>query len=129
MARVVVDTDVVSYLIKGDTRAALYRPHLSGQDLCIAFSTVAELYRWAVRSQWGQQRVDALRAMLAGYSVLAYDDDTAWGWARVMSLPGHPMSHADAWIAAAALRHGLPLVTHNRKHFEPVPGLTIISEG
>jgi tRNA(fMet)-specific endonuclease VapC len=39
------------------------------------------------------------------------------------------MSPADAWAAAVALRHGLPLVTHNRKHFEPVPGLTIISEG
>jgi tRNA(fMet)-specific endonuclease VapC len=129
MARVVVDTNVVSYLIKGDTRATIYRPHLSGQDLCLAFASVAELYRWAVRSRWGQPRIDALRAMLGGYTILVYDDDTAWEWARVMSLQGRPMSPADAWVAAVAVRHGLPLVTHNRKHFELVPGLTIVSEG
>jgi predicted nucleic acid-binding protein len=35
----------------------------------------------------------------------------------------------DAWIAATALRHGLRLVTHNRRHFEGITGLRIISEG
>ena len=34
----------------------------------------------------------------------------------------------DAWIAATALRHGLPLVTHNRRHFESIPALRVISE-
>jgi predicted nucleic acid-binding protein len=28
----------------------------------------------------------------------------------------------DAWIAANALRHDIPLLTHNRKHYEH-PGL------
>ncbi len=28
LAAVVVDTDVVSFLLKGDTRAQAYRPHL-----------------------------------------------------------------------------------------------------
>jgi predicted nucleic acid-binding protein len=38
------------------------------------------------------------------------------------------MGHGDAWVAAVALRHGMPLVTHNRKHFEDIPDLTLISE-
>ena len=46
--RCVVDTDVVSFFFKGDTRAALYRPHLVGQFLLISFMTVAELDRWSL---------------------------------------------------------------------------------
>lgn len=43
-------------------------------------------------------------------------------------MRAQPMSLADSWIAAAALQHGLPLVTHNARHFTSVPGLTIITE-
>ena len=39
------------------------------------------------------------------------------------------LNEGDAWIAAVALRNGMPLVTHNRRHFEGIPGLTVISEG
>ena len=34
----------------------------------------------------------------------------------------------DRWIAACAIRHGLKLVTNNRKDYEGIPGLEIISE-
>ena len=34
----------------------------------------------------------------------------------------------DATVAAATLKFDVPLVTHNRTHFEDVTGLTIISE-
>ena len=126
---VVVDTDVFSFLYKGDTRGALYLPHLSGKAVHLAFATVAELYYWAVRYKWGQARVDDLRAAIARSTILQWDDVTAWEWARVMSIKGRPMGEGDAWVAAVALRHGLPLVTHNRKHFDGIPGLMVISEG
>jgi hypothetical protein len=42
---VLVDTDVFSFVFKGDTRGDLYLPHLSGSTLNLAFATVAELYR------------------------------------------------------------------------------------
>jgi predicted nucleic acid-binding protein len=42
---VVVDTDVISFLYKGDTRGALYKPHLDGQFMFISFMTLAELRR------------------------------------------------------------------------------------
>jgi predicted nucleic acid-binding protein len=129
VSSLVVDTDVFSYLYKRDTRAAAYAPHLAGHKLHLAFSSVAELYRWAVRYGWGKVRIDDLRASIAQYSVIGWDDATAWEWAQLMSIKGRPMGPSDAWIAAVALRHGLPLVTHNRKHFDGVAGLTVISEG
>ncbi len=128
-AAVVVDTDVFSYLYKGDTRATLCANHLAGTRPHLAFATVAELHRWAVQRGWGQPRIDRLRATIAEYEVLHSDEPTALEWARVMSLPGRPMAQGDAWVAAVALGHGMPLITHNRRHFEGIPGLTVISEG
>ncbi len=34
----------------------------------------------------------------------------------------------DAWVAACALRHGYPLITHNAVDYAGVSGLTMISE-
>ena len=62
--------------------------------------------------------------------VLPVDDLLARRWARLVverKSAGRPMDLADAWIATTALRHGLPLVTHNRRHFTGIDGLEVIS--
>lgn len=128
MDTVLVDTDVFSFLLKRDTRAALYRPHLDGKRVALCFMTVAELHRWAVERSWGGKRVGVLRDKLRAYVVLHSDDETVERYAAVRNVKGYPVNVGDAWIAAAALRFGVPLVTHNRRHFEGVPGLTVISE-
>ena len=48
MNAAIVDTDVVSMLFKGDTRARAYRPHVTGRLLGISFMTLAELERWSL---------------------------------------------------------------------------------
>ncbi|HEY2585149.1 MAG TPA: PIN domain-containing protein [Tepidisphaeraceae bacterium] len=128
MERRLVDTNVVSYLLKQDTRAELYRKHLEGRRLYVSFMTVAEIYCWMVERQWSRNRIEGVRRKLAAYRTLIYDDEMAWKWAEVMAIKGHPIAPGDAWIAACALRHGMPLVTHNRSDFEHVPDLTVISE-
>jgi predicted nucleic acid-binding protein len=55
----VVDTDVVSYLLQGDTRAARFRPYLIDRLLAISFMTVAELDRWALHRPWLQTHLVA----------------------------------------------------------------------
>ena len=39
----IVDTNVVAFIHKGDSRAAEYMDHLSGRIVGISFATVAEL--------------------------------------------------------------------------------------
>ena len=53
MTRVVVDTDVASFIFKNHPIGALYEPHLAGCTLLISFMTVAELDRWAIQFRWG----------------------------------------------------------------------------
>ncbi len=60
MNTVLLDTNIVSYLFKGDTRAALYEPHLLNRELAVAMMTVAELFQWAATRNWGQARNQVL---------------------------------------------------------------------
>jgi len=64
-----VDTDVVSFLFKRDSRADLYRPHLTGRLLVVSFMTVAELDRWALARNWGERRRAALEQHLGSFVV------------------------------------------------------------
>jgi len=84
--------------------------------------------RWTLHANWGQPRIDDLNDALRSYTIVPYDDAMAWEWARVMTIKGRPIAPGDAWIAATAVRLRIPLITHNRKHFEHVPNLTLISE-
>lgn len=124
---VVVDTSAVSYLLKDHSLAPMYWEHLKGRLLGISFMSVAELYRWPLVRGWGEPRIQALKQHLRSYVVLPYDDAMSWEWARIMARKGRPVSPADAWIAATAVRHELPLVTHNPRHFHPIEGLEVIT--
>jgi tRNA(fMet)-specific endonuclease VapC len=131
MAVRVIDTDVWSYLYKGSDEAKLYEPHLFGNNLVISFQTQAELLYGAIAAGWGAPRRQHLESRLNKYVIEHSSDALSLRWAEAMDSArrnGRPIAAADAWIAATALHLGVPLITHNRKHFIGVDGLEIISE-
>ena len=117
MNAAIVDTDVVSMLFKGDTRAFAYRPHITGRLLGISFMTLAELERWPLERGWGQGRKLELAQHLTRYVVLPVSREMCGKWAEVSfaaKKKGHPIQTADAWIATSALYYQAPLITNNR---------------
>jgi tRNA(fMet)-specific endonuclease VapC len=80
MATVLVDTDVVSFLIKGDSRSLAYAPLLQGHSLALSFMTVAELYQWAAVRKWGARRRAQLDQTLNNYLVIPVDIDMCRIW-------------------------------------------------
>lgn len=46
MDRVLLDTNVFSFVFKGDRRGALYEPLVQGGETYLSFQTVAELHLW-----------------------------------------------------------------------------------
>ena len=67
-----------------------------------------------------------MEAALRRYIVIPFDRDLAWAWARVVTTSenaGQPIAPSDAWIAAAAIRHDIPLLTNNVKHYEGTQAL------
>ena len=132
MNAVVVDTDVVSYLFKGHPLGLQYLPDLTDRTPMISFMTLAELDRWVLEARWGESRRHRLREYLERFAVLPYDRDLCAKWAEVTVAAqacGRRIDCADAWVAAAALLAGAPLITHNRSDYLGIPGLVLISHG
>ena len=128
---VVVDTDVLSFLYKRDTRARLYEPHLNDPPFIVSFMSLAELRRWALERSWGESRQQELEDYLTRYLILHSDDQMCGRWAQAMNSAckrGRPVAPADAWIAATALLLDVPLITHNGTHYSGIEGLRVICE-
>jgi predicted nucleic acid-binding protein len=132
MQAIVLDTDVFSFLAKGDSRGLSYLPHLVGVQQCICFQTVAGLRLWIIVRKWGDARQQALEADIRKFVVLPFDSDMATHWAQITALRralGQPIDCGDAWIASAARRHDATLLSHNRSHYLGIPDLKLISYG
>lgn len=132
MSRLIVDTDVCSFLLKGDTRADRYAPHIHGNELVLSIMSVAELYQWAAVRDWGIRRTAQLESYLEQHYEIAFVDmitSRLWGEIRAEQRKlGRALSPQDAWIAATALQLDLVLLSHNAIDFTVVPGLRVISE-
>ena len=128
MRPVVLDTDIVSFLFKSDTRAQIYLPELQDRQWFISFMTEAELEQWALLANWSEKRVDWLRLFLSHFVVVPSSHDLVLKWAEAMvgaRRNGRRIETADAWIAATALLYDVPLLTHNKADYLGVPGLQL----
>jgi predicted nucleic acid-binding protein len=131
ISSVVLDTDVISFLFKHDTRAEDYRKHLDGKLLMISFMTLAELYRWTIERNWGDRRKSEFAEFLRPFTVIEVNQALCLKWAEITTSArrkGQQIETADAWVAATALLYNLPLVTHNRNDYRGVDSLQVISE-
>ena len=127
MATRILDTNIVSYLLKGHTLTEVYRPHLEGHVLAISFMTMAELFEGAFRARWGKRRRDALQTALREYLVVPSSPELCQRWGQVRSeRRQQPISSEDAWIAATALVHDCALGTHNAADFQGIAGLMVL---
>ena len=129
--RLVLDTNIVSYIMKAHSLAIRYEKHLQGRLQTVAFITIGELYFGAEKARWSVDKLKALERLLRRFYVIPYDDRIARCYGRLVAerqKHGSPISPNDAWIAACAVRHEMPLVTHNPRHFEDISGLVIVTE-
>jgi tRNA(fMet)-specific endonuclease VapC len=123
---VVLDTDVVSFLFEGDSRAKIYVQQLQNRRWLIPFMTEAELEQWPLLANWGAKRVEWLRLFLGRCAIVPSSHDLVLKWAEIMVTArksGRRIETADAWIAATAPLYDAPLLTHNKSDYLGVPGL------
>jgi hypothetical protein len=116
---VLIDTDVASVLQK-DRAPAWVNHHLAGARVWLSFVTVGELWKWAEVRSWGQGHRTRLETWIGGRPLVPYDDEVARTWGRLAAVAqrrGQPRPQNDTWVAACAVRHGLPLLTLNRRDF------------
>ena len=130
MIRYLLDTNIVTYFVKG-TSAGLVKRMQAGvdaQDIAISALTRAELRygrEMMDQSDRRRRRVDLLITELPS---LPWRIDAADEFGRIrahLRRNGTPIGEFDTLIAAHALSEKLILVTHNTRHFEHVPGLVL----
>lgn len=120
-----LDTDSVSYALRGHGQVAArilqYRP----SELCISALTLAELRFGADKR--GSRKLHRLIDIFAeGVTPLPFDAEAATHFGRLAALlaaRGTPIGSLDALIAAHAIAQKVILVTNNAKHFGRVTGL------
>jgi predicted nucleic acid-binding protein len=98
--------------------------------VAISFVTIGELLFGAAKDSWNKAKVERLKARLRSVVIVPYDYAVCETYGRIKAaLPkGRTIADNDLWIAACAVRHSVPLITHNRKHFDEIRGMIIISE-
>ena len=120
-----LDTDTCIYAM---SHAEGFEPRLPLQDCAISVVVLGEL-EWGVQhSQRVQHNRVVLDEWLTAVQVTAMNADVGRRYGRLrthLAAAGQMIGPNDLWIAAHALSLELPLISHNLREFERVPGLAV----
>ena len=97
-------------------------------ELCISAISYAELVYGVCHSAAPERNRAALLESLSKIDILPFDAKAGQCAGEIMAhlaAKGQPIGDRDMLIAGHALALGLPLITHNVREFERIPGLRI----
>jgi tRNA(fMet)-specific endonuclease VapC len=98
------------------------------ESLAVTAITVAERLQGAHRSQRASENLSRVAVLVGTLRVLPFDEQAAKAFGELkarLERAGQVLSHLDLQIASIALAAQAPLLTHNRKLFDRVPGLDV----
>lgn len=130
MIRYLVDTNILGYFVRNSS-AALQRRMLAAlnkQEIAISAITRAETRYGLALLAPDDRRRRTVDLVLDEIPVLSWTVEAADRFGEIaahLQQSGQPIGAMDTQIAAHALVLGLPLVTHNTRHFKRVPGLRL----
>lgn len=129
MPEFMLDTDTVSWALRGQgavaTRLLEHRP----SQLCLSSITLAEL-RFGANAKGSRKLHGLIDTFVLSVELMPFDQTAADRFGPVASAlakRGEPIGTFDTLIAAHALSLGLTLVTNNAKHFQRVAGLKTVN--
>ena len=128
---IMLDADVIIRGEKGSFDLKNWLARQADEQFEVAAITVAELWHGVERASitHKNKRLQYLQAMLAVLPVIPYTEQTAYQHARIwaeLEAAGKMAGYYDLIVAASALERGSQVATFNRRHFDSVPGLTVI---
>ena len=128
--RYLVDTDWAIDHLHRVSRVVLRLEELASEGLGLSIISLAELYDGVLGSSDPQRDEQFLRTFLSAVEVVHLDESICRIFAEErgrLRAAGTLISDFDLLIGATAIRHNLTLLTNNRRHFERMPDLNIIS--
>jgi tRNA(fMet)-specific endonuclease VapC len=129
LARYLVDTDWVIHYLNGH-REIVARVQDLSPDIALSVISLAELYEGVFYSRDPHKSEEALQDFLRGIELVGIDDEITRVFGRErgrLRAAGKTVGDFDLLIGATALRHGLTVLTNNRRHFELIEKLQVVS--
>ena len=122
-----LDTNIISYLIKNRDFKLIDRFELISKDHTIAVSsiTVAELF-YGVKKKRSQKLEITVREFLYPLDKLPFDENAAFAYGDLrvqLEMSGSVIGAHDMFIAAHAISLDAVLVTNNTREFQRVSNL------
>ena len=124
------DTDWIIHALHGNAAVIQRLEELTHEGIGISIVTTAELYQGVFYSDDPEGNELLLQEFISGYDVVQLDDEICRLFARErgrLKAEGNIIADLDILIGCTAIRHGLTLLSNNRRHFERLQGLNIIS--
>lgn len=128
--RYVLDTDAVSYYLRGDGRVAEHLAAVPRRQVALTTVTVFELWRGAKLAGFGKRRTHQLRTFIGSFVHLPLGTPEAERAAEIaaqLEAAGKPIGRLDTLIAGIALAAGAAVVSRNAVHFGRVSGLQVVN--
>lgn len=125
MLAYMLDTDTVSFALRGRWQVANRLLQQRPSELCISSITLAEL-RYGAEMKRSRKLHRLIDTFLEAITIAPFDGAAADRFGVVaasLARRGTPIGGYDTLIGTHALALGLTLVTNNVKHFEKIPGL------
>jgi len=129
--RYLVDTDWAIHYLNGQADIVRRLTELQPEGVGLSMVSLAELFEGAQYSRDPDGSERDLRDFLRAVRPVLVDEEVCRVFGRERGrLRAHKqlIGDFDLLIGATALRHGLVLLTNNRRHFELIAGLRLISQ-
>ena len=128
--RYLVDTDWAIDYMHGNQQVVQRFDDLSQEGTGLSIISLAELYEGVVRARDRGDAEQGLQSFLDDVEVLQLDDGVCRKFADErarLRAAGNLIQDLDLLIGSTAMCYGLTLLTNNRRHFQRMQGLEIIS--
>jgi tRNA(fMet)-specific endonuclease VapC len=128
--RYLVDTDWVIHYLNGRADIVTRIQELSSEGIAMSVISLAELYEGVYYSRDPRKSEQALHDFLRGVDLLGIDEEITRLFGRErgrLRAVGNTIGDFDLLIGVTVLHHGLTLLTNNRRHFELIEKLRVVS--
>ena len=126
MPQYMLDTDTVSFALRGQGGVAMRVLEHRPSELCISSITLAEL-RYGAERHRARRLHRLISTFVDAIAIMPFDQSAANRFATVAAASarrGQPIGTFDTLLAAHALSLRLTFVTNNTRHFARIAGLS-----
>lgn len=128
--RYLIDTDWAIHWLNGRPEIVRRLSELQPEGLALSVVSLAELYEGIYYSTNPERNERVLNDFLRAVVIMGIDQETCRVFGKErgrLRAAGKTMSDFDLLIGATALRLNLAVLTNNRRHFEMIEGLRLVS--